>query len=85
MKHVLHDLDGQPVEAPAPATRDCGCTPVGYVPVVRCALHLTLESSLFPTATQNVIIRALFAVAGRVAANETPADAVANVRERWGL
>ena len=75
--------DGQ--ECTRPAERECGCRVAAGVAVFMCPLHLALDRCKYPATANDIIIRALFAVAGRVAANDTPAEAVANVRRRFGL
>ena len=84
MKPTLHAFDGQPVEAPA-RTRECGCREMGGIAVIWCSLHLVLGQYDTLKSARAIIIRALVAVADRVAAGDTPADAVANVKTRWGL
>ena len=66
---------------PQPWTEhECGCRAYGDGRWDLCVLHRPLTDEACA-----IIVRALFAVAGSVAAGKAPAEAVEDVRKRWGI
>ncbi|HBU29878.1 MAG TPA: hypothetical protein DEB56_10040 [Thiobacillus sp.] len=88
MKPTLHAFDGQPVEAPGPDchTYECGCEDDDEE-LILCSLHRHFRDTPrgLPPTVSVIIVHALFVVAGRMAVGDSPAEAVANVKTRWGL
>lgn len=72
-----------PVVPQQPGVRECGCAPADIC-LLHSLLHLAVVDGDIVFIT-DILVRALFAVAGRVAAGAEPADAVAHVRERFGI
>ena len=82
---AMTPIPDRPVSPPDPqpwTEHECGCRERPWSPTNACGLHRVAGPG---SAACVVIVRALFAVAGAVAAGRAPAEAVEDVRRRFGI